>query len=364
MPPAAPARAARLDPRLPVPAAPPPAVNPRDHAIVVGIQHYLEGIPSLLGSINDCNLFCEWLVDPQGGGVDPNNITFYASIDPTDQCPFGNQVANLILDLQQQAWRNQTPLGRRLYLFFSGHGVAPPNHSDDCGLVMANALPAGIRAFIGGKVATDLRRSGWFEEVVLVMDCCREVTGNVIDESVLPPFVDPAAGEKPFLHILAAGWGAATSERMLPNPLDPTKPQLQQGVLTHAFLRALKLARDEDGNVSAESLKRFIPPLVESLTGESSKEPLIDFRPSLPPIIFGKSRGLQFKVKLNDGTAGFRLRRGTDLTDITAEATRNGRTYTFWLAPGLHLIERLDVNGAAIGSEIRNILEGGGHVRL
>ena len=363
MAPAAPAHGPHRMPVLPVPEARLPVKNPSDHAIVVGIQHYLPGIPTLRGAINDCQLFCQWLVDPDGGGLDPRNITFYASIDPTDECPFGNQVANLILSLQQRAWENGTPVGRRIYLFFSGHGVAPPNHSDDCGLVMANALPAAIRAFIGGKVATDLRRSGWFEEVVLVMDCCREVAGNVIDESVLPPFVDPTAGEKPFLHILAAGWGSTTAERELPHPLNPGQGDLHHGVLTHAFLRALKLARDADGNVSAESIKRFVPPLVESLTGESSKEPLIDYRQGLPPIIFGRSRGIEFSITLRTGTAGFRLR-GPDLVDITAQGKRNGDTVTFWLVPGLHLIERLDSNGASIGSEIRNILKGGENVGL
>lgn len=360
---AAPAQALRRIPSLPVPQAPPPPKHPRDHAIVVGIQHYLPGIPSLRGSINDCQLFCQWLADPAGGGLDPRNITFYASQDPTDECPFGNQVANLILALQQRAWRDGTPVGRRLYLFFSGHGVAPPNQSNDCGLVMANAMPAAIRAFVGGKVAADLRRSGWFEEVVLVMDCCREVAGNVIDESVLPSFVDAAAGEKPFLHILAAGWGSTTAEKELPHPLDASKGDLHQGVLTHALLKALQLARDPAGNVSAESLQRFIPPLVGKLTGDSSKEPLIEFHPALPPIIFGQSRGLEFKLTLLPGTAGFRLR-GTNYADITAQGVRSGNTFTFWLAPGLHLIERLNASGAAVGEEIRNILEGGEHVRL
>ena len=48
--------------------------HPTDHAIVVGINGYQSGIPSLQGCINDAELFHEWLVDPAGGGLDPVNV--------------------------------------------------------------------------------------------------------------------------------------------------------------------------------------------------------------------------------------------------------------------------------------------------
>lgn len=360
---AAPAPGLRPNPSLPLPQGRPPVKHPTDHAILVGIQHYRPGIRSLRGSINDCRLFSEWLIDPDGGGLDPANIRFYGSVDPTDGCPFGNQIADLIFELQNRRLDGLPP-GRRLYLFFSGHGVAPPNFSDDCGLVMANAMPGVMRAFLGGKIATELRRSGWFEEVVLIMDCCREVAGNVIDESGLPPFADPTLGEKPFFHIMAAGWGATTSERELPHPLDPTQPSLHHGVLTHALLTALQCARDEQGNVSAETLSLLIPHLVQSLTGDRSKEPLIDFRPRAAPIIFGQSRGLALTITLRPGTAAFRLMRGTELADVTSEGERQGNSVRFRVPAGLHLIERLDADGAVVGSKIRNILHGGEDVAV
>ena len=44
-----------------------------DHAVVIGIDTY-PGMSNLKGPSNDANAFENWLIDPNGGKVDPNNI--------------------------------------------------------------------------------------------------------------------------------------------------------------------------------------------------------------------------------------------------------------------------------------------------
>lgn len=340
--------------------------HPDDHAIVVGINHYLPGIEWLRGALNDCQLFCEWLVDETGGGLNPANITYYGSKDPPDQLPFRDQIEDLMLRFFQRRLETGKPVGRRLYIFMSGHGVAPPNSDeDDCGLVMANALPTALRALVGGKAAKRVRRAALFEEVFLVMDCCQEVAGMVVADCGLPDFSDPTLGKRPFLHVLAAGWGSTTAERMMSHPTKPDADPLHHGVLTHALLQGLKLATDATGEITAASLKPFVRQTVQAmLEAGDPRLPSIQFEEDLPPMSFGKSKGVQVTLKLRAGTVDYRVRRGIDLEQMTPEAERTGDTVRIWLPPALYLLEGLDANGAVISSITHNALAGGPDVRL
>lgn len=342
------------------------AACPDDHAIVVGIDHYLAGINSLQGALNDCQLFCEWLVRNDGGGLDPNNIDFYGSVAPCDKSPFRDQIEDLLLEFFAEHSQTGKPVGRRLYLFFSGHGVASASPTqEECGLVMANAVPHSIRALAGAETAARVRVAALFEEVVLIMDCCREVANRGVIECGLPSYGDPTLAKRPYLHVLAAGWGATTAERLLPHPLDPNKPHLHHGLLTHALLKALHTARDDSGNVTAASLKAVVRKTVQELLEPGDlRLPLVRFDEDLQPMCFGASRGVEVQVELTGPVQDFRIRHGAEFRLLEPETERSGRSAKVWLAPGLHLFEGLDAAGAVVRSEVVHVLAGGAHVDL
>src|SRR5687768_6128663 len=123
------------------------------------------------------------------------------------------------------------------------------------------------------------------------MDCCRQVTGQVVADCGLPDFGDPLiAATKPYLYAFAADWTQSASERELPHPFDPNGPSMVQGVFTHALLRGLTSAIEEESQeITSTSLKKFVIDLMaELLPEEDSAVPHIELSERLPLIRFGK----------------------------------------------------------------------------
>jgi hypothetical protein len=345
-------------PLVPLSAKLPPYINPNDHAIVVGINHYLAGINSLKGAINDCELFCRWLVEPTMGGLNPANVKLFISAGPPPPEPIRNQIEDILVsffDLSYQGWAG----GRRLYLFFAGHGLTkPPPNQRDCGLVMADARPNLLRGLLGERAANIMRLTGLFREVMLVMDCCAEVSGPAELLCYLPSEGDPALQNRPFLHIHAAEWNATTAEKELPDPLDPAGPKKWQGVLTNTLLRALTTSRDTSGNVTSVSIKNFIE---SSDVGSPRIEPDPKKPQAPPPMVFGKPLGILVNVAPRNGAARFQVRDGASL-EVVHPPRKAPATVT--LRPGLWFFDGLDAAGLITSSQSVSVREGGVNVLI
>jgi len=342
-------------PIVQLPATQQPVTNPRDFAIVVGINHYSQGIAALSGAINDCNLFCRWLLEPAMGGLDSNNITYFQSVAGNAQ-PIRSQIEDRLTEFFDHADMHGMPRGRRLYLFFAGHGlVPPPPDASGCALVMADARATLLRGLLGFRAADAMRMTGLFEEVMLVMDCCAEVSGPAELACFLPRYSDPTLPAQPYLHIQAAQWGAATAERLLDNPFDPTQPQLQQGVLTNALLRGLTTAADDTGAVTAASLKQF-------LEATEAGGPKVDYGNGAAGTVmtFGSAVGVPVDITLTNGATRFQIREGNNFSVvIQPRAPAMVR-----LAPGQYLFDALDPQGMITRSEPVSVREGGMNVQL
>lgn len=339
---------------------PPPHAHPDDHAILIGIQDYSGGIARLQGSINDCDLFSRWLTNREGGGLNPDNIKCLCSKDPTDDQPFRDQVEDLLSEYFDVRATTGKEVGRRLYLYFSGHGVAPPSPLDeDCALVMANASVARLRALIGGLAARLVRKAALFEEVMLVMDCCREVSGAVSAGCDLVPFsTDPTLPPRPYFHVFAASWNATAAERNLPDPIDPANGSNWHGVLTHALIRGLLTAPDATGNVTAESLDDFVRRAVENMLGGGNQYwPTTDWEKKKPPMDFGKSDGVPVLVSLSQAGTQLRVTHGTNMTVIVPKQEAAPGGVKLWLRPGLYLFDAVDAVGDVAASMSCKILE-------
>ncbi|MEJ7593054.1 MAG: caspase family protein [Planctomycetaceae bacterium] len=170
----------------------------RDWALCVGIGSYTtsSGLEELPGALNDAKAIHHWIVDRSGGAVPPEQAKLILS-PGTQNEGLAEPAAHLIESFLRARYRDAEEnrqngdgfsAGRRLWLYFSGHGIGFPDDDNDTGLLAADALPK-FRDFshvAGMAWAEVFRVTKAFDEVVLFMDCCRLETNRT---SRRPPAV-------------------------------------------------------------------------------------------------------------------------------------------------------------------------------
>jgi hypothetical protein len=232
-----------------------------DRALVVGINRYPK-IGELSGAQNDADDFYKWVTDPAGGGVDRANALllrsadFAAPPDPDDERPDKVLVEKFFTGIDNAANANNLSgeglkAGNRLWLFFSGHGFAPS--LDRSAVLMANATndrPHSIAAMLW---ANRLYDGGWFNDVLLFQDACRNPIG---DTDLTPPFLKqrqaPAPQKRQRFYAFSA------KNRQLSKEL--TVGGRVNGVFTYTLLQGLRgQARDpQTGAVTTAQLKAYL----------------------------------------------------------------------------------------------------------
>ena len=255
--------------------------NPDHFALVIGIDHYPQLRP-LRAAVRDAARFSEWLVKPEGGGLPPDNITYIRSQPlPPGTAALGahpNQldVTQAMMDMHMHESRK---LGKRLYFYFAGHGFGP--NFQEVGMVLTNASKTTLGFNLGLTLYREFfYETALFDEVVYVIDCCRDPIRYVapvgpaitFEKSNLPQVV------KEF-GVLGAAWGEEAFEV---NALGDEP----RGLLTQAVLEALdgiEGARETNGsgNVTDQSLWRYVSSRVPELAVASAL-PQIQTPQSLP----------------------------------------------------------------------------------
>jgi len=295
-----------------------------DWGIVVGVRYY-PGLSNLEGSVNDAREFHQWLISNDGGKVPPDQVALIISPDyniplplPQNAEPKHGTVQEAFDHLvyvaeENAALGNGRRVGKRLYIYMSGHGCAPRTH--DAALLAANATRTIVGYHILGKLYADwFLRSNYFDEVVLLMDCCRESYPQAFPN--IPPYIDitgqDALDKSKIFYGLATKWSRLSRER-------PMADGHVHGVFTFALLEGLKGAASDpkSGEITAASLgdflytnmKTFLKP--EDLADpEIPKDPDIDYEknPAIPFVI-ARVAAPKFKVtiRLPPSSAGKRV---------------------------------------------------------
>jgi hypothetical protein len=224
-------------------------------AIVVGIQAYPELPPLLQGPKNDAKKFYDWVTTH--GGVDgrAGDATLILDDDPpaltaVNARPTAEIIKNEFDALEDEAQRS--PNGRagdRLYLYLSGHGFG--QNLNDASLLMANATQNRTRNHIPGRPWADhFFMHGYFKEVLLFVDCCRERYAKDILNGPGADFPAPPTGARCF-YGFASKFGRLAVERQIDGQMS--------GVFTATLLDALEGgASEEDGRITGESLKAYL----------------------------------------------------------------------------------------------------------
>jgi hypothetical protein len=156
-----------------------------DYAILIGINEY-RFFDRLRGAERDALRIQDWLCE--SGKVPPENVQIILSSDrrrnTQDPWPLKHAIDDALVHLVPS--RNARK-GRRFYLYFSGHGCAPGVR--DIALLMANAANDTLGFSMGAdSYRYSLRAKAPFDEVVFILDCCR----NVIEGAI--PGGSPLAG--------------------------------------------------------------------------------------------------------------------------------------------------------------------------
>lgn len=236
-------------------------------AIVVGIRQYAELPPTLEGPKNDAEMFCDWVI--KYGGVDKADAKLILGDEPPPTAALNAHPTEEALKyefdyLEDQARANNGYAGDRLYLYLSGHGFG--QSLSDASLLMANATMQRTRHHIPGSLWADhFFANGYFREVILFLDCCRErYSMATLNGPGSPVPVPPNAARR--FYGFAAKYGKLAVERQIDGAT--------HGVFTAALMDALNGgASEEDGKITGESLKAY---LFENMKSFLSPEDLED----------------------------------------------------------------------------------------
>lgn len=258
-----------------------------DHfAIVVGINGY-SALTPLKAAHTDAVRFKEWLTSPDGGGLPDSNVQIILSpetsiSDPADAEPVKNQIDKAFRDVGL-ATDFDTRLGKRLYFYFSGHGVGPD--VNDVAMLMANATPTELGHNIGMEPYRKmLRETARFDEVVFILDCCRDAHRGV--KATEPVITPPDTLKRPChpvedFTVMASDWGEKAFERPL--------PEGRFGVLTDTLLRGLKdpAAANANGEITSDTLRLYVIEQMAQLAQKTGVPQEPNFgRPSKREIVF------------------------------------------------------------------------------
>lgn len=332
-----------------------------DFAIIVGIDNYPE-LGQLKGPVHDAGAFRDWLWDPEGGDVPPDQIFFITSpendgkpLDFLDAHPTFDEVSAAFLQLIRRSLQSDDgEVGRRLYLFFSGHGYAMD--IDSASLIMANAHKLlSIPGFPSTEAANRIRKTGMFSEVILFMDCCRDDLPRV--EQQLPPWLlssDASGANVRHFFGFATQWSRKAREKLTENG------QIT-GLFTRALLEGLKRAPDNnDGQLDGSGLAAFVRNFLQNDPLNAEKQiPVFRYDSGLE-VIFREGKPSQ-KSKVNfdfpAGTAGELV-----ITDGRNEVLRvkiNGAVPEISLEPGLYkaVVEGTNLRTLfeIMGKEVENV---------
>jgi hypothetical protein len=280
-----------------------------DFALLVAINAYpLTGYTELKGPPNDLALVRDWLIND--AKVPAANIRISGSPNPAvptspDYPPTPNQIWGRLRDIvfdKATGAVNYRP-NNRLYLYFSGHGFSSyVDERPHAALYAGNAAKLMSYNVCGTTMAQWCQRAGVFGEIVLVMDCCRDrEISKRAGEPHFDDLDDPVrARNVRRFEIYAVPYGEKAQERLI--------PQLGQihGLLTYAFVQALRSAQSSNGVRTANDIKGFIEGAWGTIVGEERVEQPyfvsigrcnIEFPAGAPSIATGRIR---FTPKLTE----------------------------------------------------------------
>jgi len=353
-----------------------------DYAILVGINDYPElgATPTeanLQGPANDVDAIKAWLTDPAGGGiVHEDHIQIIKSqANGTAATPTSDEIEMAFGQLNNLARirmseRKGSRIGRRLYIFVSGHGFSPGRQRGCLFSANASAKLGTFNVHATGWLNW-LQDAGLFREFVLWMDCCmNRVSFLQPRDPQLPPLNSPDPSGSTFIAF-AAQRPLKAVELAIPNDAGKI-----HGAFTWALLEGLKgAAADYNGRVTARSLADWLRNATSAhmtdlhrQDGDVAKEPEIIQEDA--GLVFARGvarRQYSVEIEIPERTVGKSLQIWSGIPPRVEVINAEGPLVALELPPGLYLAEVPDAGlrqGFEVVSDARvNLTETGRPVK-
>jgi uncharacterized caspase-like protein len=332
-------------------------MNAEDYAIVVGIGSYpgfgrTETEPrNLQGPDNDAQAVYDWLVSPTGGDVPAANVTlirsgaFPSPATVLNARPAKQQITDAFEQLDSLAQQNDQAgqglrVGRRLYLYMSGHGFAP--RRKEGAVFVANATRTRTHHVFATRWQEWFANAEYFDELVLWMDCCMVFDLTVVTETAGYRILQGTSVKKMF-SAYAARFPQQAVERLMPDD------NRFHGVFTYTLLKGLQEAAENPvtGEVTSASLKSYLYRNMKAhMTPEQRSDPSVSQDPDFgfdDPMVFCQATSialapvtLLFPAEAEGRT--FRVVTGAPPADIATGTVQSGKGATR-LPPGLYFVK-------------------------
>jgi hypothetical protein len=359
----------------------------KNWAIVVGINIYPQRAAQqpLQGAVADACDFAEWVLDPQGGDVQPDRLFFWthpwpAALSPgrleqyirgqlpiwfnqdddgqppnPTRAPKAMEITSTIEEVGRSAFKtalvNDDNETRRIYVFLAGHGIRAQtfgHKNDETCFVAGDFRPASTNLAAGLVPCESFRKallSKRFNEAILFTDCCRSETSRL---SIQVQPVSDYEGDP------IATWGMAFAAQEGKPAYETLIPPVR-GAFTSALMLGLRTHRPgAGGELHAAPLREFVLSNIKSYT-PNDQVPSLLYRPDPhgPLIVTGIPGVTPNGPVLNVSTLGVGTRlvlKGGDNKPVAGVGpfTLDGESPTLTLPPlaaGLYLIEIDDGTG-------------------
>jgi hypothetical protein len=270
-----------------------------DYAIVIGIKTYPRFGETIVQPRNleapddDAGAVYKWLIDKAGGDVLPEHVDVVRTTQPVPgaAAPWPNKQAVLDAFSRLETIAQQNDLGgkglrvgRRLYVYASGHGFA--SRRKEAALFVADATKVQTNHIFASRWVEWFANADYFAEVVLWMDCCMVSDLSILPETAGYRVLTNATGGSQMFTAYAARYPLQAVERPLPDGVT------YRGVFTRALLEALNGANAEPGtgNVTSQTVRDYVTNRMRTyMTPTDLTDDLISKEPDFgadDPIVF------------------------------------------------------------------------------
>lgn len=225
------------------------------YALLVAINLY-PGLSNLAGPENDAEAFAQWLTSADGGRLDPAHVVvikssdFDPATDPYDANPTDTHIKKALNGWLKENGRWRDRVGERLYLFFAGHGFTAGSLEDPA-LYTARAQLDDREYIAALRYARKIAVAGFFDEIILIMDCCQDVLRST---TITEPNWSPPDRQADARVRMMTAFGAPRGQKAFEE--DPAAGQKVHGYFSRVFLDALRQAdADAEGWVTARAVE-------------------------------------------------------------------------------------------------------------
>lgn len=326
--------------------------NPYHWAVVVGIDQY-PALTSLNCSRRDATAFHQWICDEDGGGLPLKNATLITKNLPADCGHIGAEptsaqilaaiegafmAADTVVTADATVWERT-----RLYVYFSGHGIA--RDASDSSLLAADATPQKYGLHVSCRALREFfAHERYFKDLVIFADCCRDDVSRKISSTFLPwtQGAQVGGGSTRLLYACASEFGQKAYE-------EQSGPEHERrGYFTRCLLESLNNRKAQKGltALAGDALRKRMKGLMANLSQQpNSSVPNLTFEAqciSEDEIVFGVTDKIPrylTVLKAPDAVLDVRVKDGDDRLVETANRTSPTMPLELRLPLGLYVVE-------------------------